>query len=863
MHPPLLTSIFGSFYLLGGVIAQSYVEPSTFLGRLSRPIVPYTFRPTKVHSTNGTVTNADGLVQASGPSGRNGTLPTTKLSPNSSIILDFSLDVGGYPVFQFAPGTSDDGATIRYTVSESLAALVPGTGDGSPYKGHAGAWFRSEVIPVSGWGERWLGTGIQGGQRFILIEHFAGTADVSINEVGFQAVTDVTPISELPGSFNSSDDYLNELWVTGARTVQLGCASKGTETPAWHVSAIGTLIESESIGIHQKSQNWGEIDFSLSLYIISGSIFTVNKGVQYAPDPGATEFYLITGSNGTGTFSRYSGSSVDLPSGALTTGKWHNVKFSVRGESNATMSASIDGVEVGTVSYDGISSAGSLGLSAGNNTAVIVKDLLVQDAGGNTLYFNSLTSQSALEDFATGTNYYGVCFDGAKRDRVVWAGDFSIFGPTIFYSTANIEAVAGSLLLFTGVQNAQGQIASAVLPSVVPSEVPTNDWDGGNFYSVIYAISSANAWYEWYQYTGDTRFVDKWWPVIKRDINYGLSFLDQETSLITVSGVAAMDFDYYDGPTPGTHIGANSIVVWALRNAALMSDSLGDTVASGYRETANKIEKAVNERLFSNVTGTYMLVDGNTTVGISQDGNSYAILSGIANASGAPSSAGAVIEAMRSLNTPFGPLSFSNTTRFLPIISPYASGFHTWAAFEAGMNDEAISLMRTVWKNQTDVNNPWYTGMTWEFINGTTGEPYRPSYSSQAHGWGSAPTWQLSRYVLGIAPVTPGYSTWSFSPRTANLTFANGRVPTPWGTIVAGWEDTGSRFEMQITGPAGTNGTIVVPGAANKTVAINGVEVTGSGNASLPESVTWAGAEGGAYRVNVTSGISTFTISAS
>ncbi|CAE6462525.1 unnamed protein product [Rhizoctonia solani] len=845
------------------VAGQSYIEPPVFLGQLSRPVVPHTFRPTKVYSTNGTVTNAEGLVQPSGPSGRNGTRPITKLSPNSSLILDFSLDVGGYPVFEFASGALDGDTTIRYTVSESLAALEPGVGDGFPYMGYAGARFRSEVIPVSGWAERWLGTGIQGGQRFILIEHFGGTAEVSISEVGFQAATDVTPISDLPGSFNSSDTYLNQLWAIGARTVQLGCSSKGSFTPAWHASSIGTFIESQNIAIHEKSQNWGQIDFSLSLYIVTGSVFTVNKGKEYAPDPGATEFYLTVGSNGTSTFSRYGGSSIDLPSGAFSTGKWHNVKFSVRGDSSATMTASIDGVEIGAISYDGISSIGPLGLSAGNDTAIIVKDLLVQDADGKTIYFNSMKSQSVLEDFGTGTNYYGVCFDGAKRDRVVWAGDFSIFGPTIFYSTANIEAVAGSLLLFTGVQDTRGQIASSVLASTVPSEIPSNDWKTGNFYSVIYAISSANAWYEWYQYTGDTRFASKWWPAIKRDIEYGLSFLDQETGLITLEDAAAMDFDYYDGPTPGAHIGANSIVVWALRNAALISDSIGDSVASQYRDTANKIEKAVNERLFSSTTGAYMLIDGNTTVGISQDGNSYAILSGIASASNAPSSAGAVIEAMRLLDTSFGPLSFSNTSRFLPIVSPYASGFHTWAAFEAGMNEEAIRLMRAVWKNQTDENNPWYTGMTWEFINGTSGEPYRPNYSSQAHGWGSAPTWQLSRYVLGVSPIVPGYSTWSFAPRTVNLTYANGRVPTPWGTITASWEATETTFEMQISAPPGTNGTIVVPGAGNKTVMINGAQVGASGNSALPQSIIWAGVEGDAYRVNVTSGSSTLVISAS
>ncbi|CUA67526.1 hypothetical protein RSOLAG22IIIB_13428 [Rhizoctonia solani] len=427
------------------------------------------------------------------------------------------------------------------------------------------------------------------------------------------------------------------------------------------------------------------------------------------------------------------------PSGVLTTGKWHNVKFSVRGEGNATMAASINGIEVETLSYDGVLSTGPPvpGLTAGSGNAIIIKDLLVQDICGTTLYFKSLTTQSALEDFATGTNNYGVCFEG----------------------------------------------------------------------------------------------------------------------------VPAMDFNYYDATTLGPHIGASSIIVWALRNAAIISKGLGDSKAPEHRDTANKIANAVNKHLFDNSTGAYMLVGGNKTVGISQDGNSYAILAGIANAPDAPSSTRTVIEAMQSLNTPFGPPSFSNTTRLIPIVLPYASGFHIWAVFEAGMNDEG--LMRTVWKNQSDMNNPWYTGMMWEFIDGTTGAPHSPNFASQAHGWGSAPTWQLSRYVLGVSPATPEYSTWSFAPRAVNLTFANGRVPTLWATIIAAWENTGSTFNMRITAPAGANGTIAIAKAANKTVSINGVRLITHGYATFPESVMWAGAEGDAYRVNVTTGTSALTLSTS
>jgi hypothetical protein len=173
---------------LHAVAAQQYVPPPTFLGQQPLPIVPYTFRPTKVHSTNGTVENADALVQPSGSSERNGTSPSATLSPNSRVIFDFGFDVGGYPVFDMAPSTLGQNATIRYTVSESLSGLVPGVGDGAPgVGGFASAKYRYEVIPISGGGERWLGRAVQGGQRFLLIEHMTGEANVVLSDVGFES----------------------------------------------------------------------------------------------------------------------------------------------------------------------------------------------------------------------------------------------------------------------------------------------------------------------------------------------------------------------------------------------------------------------------------------------------------------------------------------------------------------------------------------------------------------------------------------------------------------------------------------------------------------------------------------------------
>jgi hypothetical protein len=108
------------------------------------------------------------------------------------------------------------------------------------------------------------------------------------------------------------------------------------------VSGIGTLIESQNVAFYMKSANWGEVDINLSLYIISGSTFLINKG---------SPFMLSIGTNGT-TLSRIGGPSTTLPNNVMLLGRWHDLKFSAHGETgNATLSLSVDSVDVGSVPY--------------------------------------------------------------------------------------------------------------------------------------------------------------------------------------------------------------------------------------------------------------------------------------------------------------------------------------------------------------------------------------------------------------------------------------------------------------------------------------------------------------------------------
>ena len=121
----------------------------------------------------------------------------------------------------------------------------------------------------------------------------------------------------------------------------------------------------------------------------------------------------------------------------------------------------------------------------------------------------------------------------------------------------------------------------------------------------------------------------------------------------------------------------------------------------------------------------------------------------------------------------------------------------------------------------------YYSGATWEALapDGTpaTRESAGGTFQSLAHGWGSGPTSALSKYVLGVRPVQPGYKTWLIEPQPGDLSWAEGRVPTPFGPITANWKNAPDRFALDVVVPAGTRGTIGIPAPAGRvSIKVNG-----------------------------------------
>ena len=75
---------------------------------------------------------------------------------------------------------------------------------------------------------------------------------------------------------------------------------------------------------------------------------------------------------------------------------------------------------------------------------------------------------------------------------------------------------------------------------------------------------------------------------------------------------------------------------------------------------------------------------------------------------------------------------------------------------------------------------------------------------SECHGWSSAPIYEFSRMILGAFPTQDGWNCVSVQPFLPDgVTFAEGTVPTPHGTLSIRWDRDGSSFTLTVRKPEG------------------------------------------------------------
>jgi hypothetical protein len=288
-----------------------------------------------------------------------------------------------------------------------------------------------------------------------------------------------------------------------------------------------------------------------------------------------------------------------------------------------------------------------------------------------------------------------------------------------------------------------------------------------------------------------------------------------------------------------------------------------------YERQAAALRAAMLERLWDPAAGAFLLNASDPQRNHSQDAQVEAVLDGVVTGAQAASALQFIDD---HLWTTYGVKNgeFDHDPYMTNYISPYISSTELLARLEQYDTAGALDLMRREWGHMvnTDPNSTVWERMsfTGDASGGTSAsdslpgftQNVGPGFTSLAHGWAGGPVPALSGYVLGIRPLTPGFSSWIVEPQAGDLRFAQGQAPTPSGAIVSRWaRGAGDRsFVLTAGGPGGTSGEVAMPLLGRtRVIARDGVVVW---NGHAPAGGVRASSDGAYVRFQNQRGIHTF-----
>ena len=343
--------------------------------------------------------------------------------------------------------------------------------------------------------------------------------------------------------------------------------------------------------------------------------------------------------------------------------------------------------------------------------------------------------------YTTHLNMQEYLWDGIKRDRLVWLGDFHPELKAINAVFGYNEVVPKSLDLAT-------------------RQYPLPQWmNGMSSYSMWYLIIH----HDWYMQQGDLDFLNS-----HREYIVGL--IDLINSKIAEDGTETLSpFRFLDWPsTPnkeGVEAGYRALLSWALRDARKLCAVLGESRSADVAaEAARKLNRKTLPHNNLKQAAALMAVAG----------------------------------MMDPLKASEEVIAVDGAKRF----STFYGLYMLEALSLAGMQDEALKIVSDYWGGMLDMgattfwedfNMEWMENsaridqLTPEGMNdihGDFGDYCYPSFRhSLCHGWSSGVTAWLTENILGIRVVEPGCKVIEVKPHLGNLAWVEGSFPTPHGVV--------------------------------------------------------------------------------
>lgn len=351
-------------------------------------------------------------------------------------------------------------------------------------------------------------------------------------------------------------------------------------------------------------------------------------------------------------------------------------------------------------------------------------------------------------------------FEGAKRDRLVWYGDFNPQGMTTLYVFG-----APKILRDTLGYLAREQWAHPKWMNGFPN------------YSLWWIVSVSDV----YRYSGDLNYLKEQQSFLKQ-------YLDRFETLIGSDGKVKFHQIFLDWPTesnePAKKAGTQALMIIALTRAEEMARALNDQkMAEQARTLCERTKKLIPDHVGNKQAASLMALAG--------------------------------IEKKDSPNVAV-------------VAKNGAEGFSTFYGYymlealgQGGQKQVALDVIRKYWGAMINVGATTFWedfDLKWLEGSGRIDELTPPGKKSLhgdhgaycyigfrhslCHGWATGPTPWLSKYVLGVTPLEPGFKKAKIQPFLGDLKWAEGTVPTPYGPIfVRHKKNTDGSIKTEVKAP--------------------------------------------------------------
>ena len=306
--------------------------------------------------------------------------------------------------------------------------------------------------------------------------------------------------------------------------------------------------------------------------------------------------------------------------------------------------------------------------------------------------------------------------DGPKRDRRLWLGDLRLQALADYASFDNTALVKRCLYLFAGMTTKEGKISANVFVS--PNNIPDDT------FLFEYSLFFISVLYDLHQAHPDIALVKELYPTAKKQMDLSLQMFDKNGRLIPDENYPVfVDWsNEFNKDTAG-----QAEMIYVMKQFISLSEAVGDPDLESYRQKLALITGYAKDKLYRK--DRQLFVTGEEEFNIASQ--VWMVLAGVMS----PEENREIMQtAVRELFPVTG------------IATPYMYHHIVEALFEAGLTEEAVSLMKNYWGKMIDLGADTF----WEAF-----DPDMPDYSpygspivnSYCHAWSCTPVYLIKKYL--------------------------------------------------------------------------------------------------------------------